>query len=318
MKEEFKYAPGLPGYGTNGLEGELGKSGSSFYYCATIISGNENEIKRKLFNNLSLINNNDEPLGDGRIYNSGDEIMDISGDIYILGNDYNLSYQGNISHSKYFTTEENPQTNKRVFNKYTSGYMVDNILTQNFNLNYINNKCFESSIGGFNTIYYNDVSINDKNLIISYTNGENIIGLVFDQSLNTFRVGSENKNENLQLDFKNLIINNNVPDTSGSVLTNDNVNCPVLYGDVSIGELKTVKNADNVISGLSWNIKQNIWDQLNVNSSLNNSIELNICQIIKNENELNWGQQQTSSVYKINSKASSINIEGFTIIAENN
>ena len=309
MNINFNQSPGLPGYSIKGSKGNVGLLGLSLYYYPKSISNNKDIVLNKINNNVSLID--DEPLKDGKKYNIGDVILDSSGVIYSIIDGIDLFYIGDINTSEFFSRIDISTQNgfERISNKFENGYMIDNILSNNPNVTYTNNNCYDTSIRDYNAIYYNDITNDGKNLLTAYTNGKNTIGLIFDNSINAYRIGNIPKDENIQFDFKNIILNNTATDVSGSVLTNDDINCPLLYGhELSIGDLNAEPSTDGSIT-LKWNIDSSLWEQIITEPS--NSIELNVIQRYNNSSTINWGSSiPTSTIFNIDaSKGSNSSIK---------
>jgi hypothetical protein len=100
---KFEFAPGLPGYGTRGVDGSSGFPGISMYFSA--YDGDDSiSIKSKILDNKVLFPNIDEPLGlDGpiRTFQDGDQFVDRNGRIYLI----------DFSHTNlYYATGQNINT----------------------------------------------------------------------------------------------------------------------------------------------------------------------------------------------------------------
>lgn len=81
MRKKFKFAPGLPGYGTKGDDGLIGSSGLSFYYSSLDGLSDQTDIKNRIENNQVLYGSAD-PLPGDRVYQTGDIFIDVNSRLF--------------------------------------------------------------------------------------------------------------------------------------------------------------------------------------------------------------------------------------------
>jgi len=257
MSNDFKYAPGRPGFGTKGEDGSTGKQGLSMYFTNIDPLNDEDAILTRLNSNEYLWSGINTPLTHERVYVEGDLFMDSDGKMYeiIVIDDSTGELGFQFKHASLnmgFFTSSNIQTTKPsgLNNQYTRyynmnmgpKYIIDNVYT-NQESGYFN---FPATLYGINVkefarIEYSNVPYNVGELEINpftaflssnIQDSNNNIALIRDVSTNTFRLGNvandgSIRNVNFTFDVASLTqtkeasINTFTPNTVlGTILTN--------------------------------------------------------------------------------------------------
>ncbi|MFW6377191.1 MAG: hypothetical protein ACOCZ5_00960 [bacterium] len=106
-KSKFNYAPGIPGYGTEGDDGSAGLSGLSIFISTYSAQTEAPTIGKRISNNQYL-NATKEKLPDGREYKNGDFFIDSESIIYVIdfseGNNFRTTDQKFTASSTVFAS----------------------------------------------------------------------------------------------------------------------------------------------------------------------------------------------------------------------
>ncbi|MGL5692118.1 MAG: hypothetical protein ACRDD8_15060 [Bacteroidales bacterium] len=218
--------PGFNGYGIRGIKGESGMSGNNYHYTPYSIENDMQIVLDKIRNNLKINEiNSYDTLPSGVVYKNNDYICDNKGKIYIYKVDADaLEYTDamlNIKSIFQYSTYENSNRFLRAHNyKYTS----------------INSSISKSSVGFSDVVYstyvnfildFNNLIFNDTNKTQRvypnkiYCNGNGAMYIFKHKDDDEFVIGSPNKNSNLHLIFKNLLIPQNTEYGDNKLNTDD-------------------------------------------------------------------------------------------------
>jgi hypothetical protein len=273
---KFQYAPGLPGYGTQGADGDDGLLGMSIYFSE--FDGDESAaISPKIAaNNILTSDDTSLPGSPTRVYQTGDIFIDINGKVYeidlSLVNKYAPTGE-RLNTSTIFVSGVDTSTDpvfKRYYNAYTDNdkFLVDNVFSGDVG-NYTLSPASVNGIYGlgardFGQIKFVDASINNYLPYTVWNNTTNTgapetaIALVKEYDSNTWRLGNIDNAENvrdvsLSLDFKDVYVGGLDgtgtihASVSGSITTN-NLDLP---GWLKVGGATTLES--------SLDVKENIY-----------------------------------------------------------
>jgi len=233
--EKFKYAPGLPGYGTKGVDGSSGLTGLSMYF--TNLNGIDDHIliKNNILANNILWTAVATPLPNNRTYQTGDLFVDTLGKVYEIkiDNSYpdRFIYTGAyLNTSSIFVSHD---VNDEGILRYSNQYIeTHNIVDSVYSLNVTDYTQYPTTIYGiepinFERIEYSDIApqlgeYNPFTLFTSGTNDSNSIALVRDVNSNQFRLGNLNsdgsiRNVNLIFDVSELRVSKNSVGIDGNI-----------------------------------------------------------------------------------------------------
>ncbi len=185
MSNKFQYAPGLPGYGTQGADGSNGLIGLSMYFCEYDGETQVVAIQSKIVNNeiLSPTVVQNIPGYPSRTYLIGDMFVDLNGKVYEIISQSTGNYiytNSRLNTSTIFT--EGPKTNissveyTRYSNSFgTDKFLVDSVYTATPVINYAQSPDVADGIYGigatdFGRIDYVDNSINNYEPFCIWTN----------------------------------------------------------------------------------------------------------------------------------------------------
>jgi hypothetical protein len=259
MNDKFKFAPGMPGFGTKGIDGSTGSQGLAMYFTDFNPVSDINAINSRIALNFDLWKNFNNPLPDGRTYVTGDLFFDSDGKAYEINAETNTfsSIGGNLNMGGFFVPLGINSDNgfQRYFNSNSSPkYIIDNIYTDAGAINYTESPLNIYGIDpkDFARIEYSNVqklgSLGDPlNPFTVYSSGEvggsddqKSIAIVRDASHNLFRIGNLDdagnlRNVSLIFDVSSLIhtkqsgnyFSANSP--VGSILTNYEINANTLF-----------------------------------------------------------------------------------------
>lgn len=166
---KFKYAPGLPGYGTRGIDGSTGLSGLGMYFCSYDGTSDSITIKSKIIANKILFSI-DEPLSNGRTYQTGDLFIDKNGKVFRIDlNEVNLYTNTNsLLNTSGFLENSGLKTEDdkydRLSNAYSSSkFLIDVVYTDIAPGNYaINPGTVNGGIYNTNSIDFAQVKYVDR------------------------------------------------------------------------------------------------------------------------------------------------------------
>lgn len=135
---KYQYAPGLPGYGTQGADGSNGMLGISTYFTDMDGTSDSLQLKSQIANDyiLQLGSTTSLPGYPSRTYQTGDIFIDKNGRAYEIDlttpNLYSASFARLNTSSIFveqFSTDDALQTYERYSNSFSSGsfFLVDNV-----------------------------------------------------------------------------------------------------------------------------------------------------------------------------------------------
>lgn len=280
---KFNYYSGLLGYGPKGINGTDGLQGLSLYFTDYDVDLNQGVIETAIENNYVLWSTDEPntPLPGGRVYVSGDLIINTRGVVYEINKTTNTFTEtpGQLSKVDFFTTN-NSRTDsgfERWFNKgiasVSTGYIVDNInLNTPVAFNYTDSSIYGIPLNNFTRIEStNVISNNSYNNFTLYSIAENsetddhqAIALIYDPCINTFRLGNvDNSNNirNVNITFDVSLLKYNRPfrfeknTSSGYILTNQEINIPFLFDPNFNSRPSSFKSiAHDASVSISWNL----------------------------------------------------------------
>jgi hypothetical protein len=229
---KFNYAPGMPGYGTRGIDGSTGLTGLSTYFSQYDGNTETSFIKSKIQNNKILFSV-DQALPDGRIYWTGDVFIDRNGNVFEI--DLSLSnlyiFSGiSLNVSGYFEVLKNSPyySFQRLSNRYsTNPILIDVVYTDPGTGDYTTypTSIYSNSPADFAQVKYDDKSIAGYYPFEVWTVGsavdDDAIALVKESINNYWHLGNKNgatvKNATLYLDFKQTFIESSSTNIAGNV-----------------------------------------------------------------------------------------------------
>ena len=279
MNSNFQYAPGLPGYGTQGINGTDGSLGFSMFF--TNLSGvdNKSDIKTRILKEQILWSSDPSiVLPNNRKYQTGDTFVDTLGRVYEinLSDSDKFIFTGtylNTSDIFVFFDKINDIGVLRYHNQYIgTTYAVDSVFSTMVT-DYTQNPDTIYGIKpvNFERIEYSDISpeLRGYNPFTLYTSGvydSNSIALVRNTVDNTFRLGNTYpdkaiRNVNFVFDVshlsvsKNYIVNNAI--ASGEVLTDYEISIPNLKNPIFINAPSFTYKNDIAATDVSiyWNLQ---------------------------------------------------------------
>ena len=282
MSDKFRYAPGMPGFGTKGSDGSAGLQGLSMYFTDFNPDTQASSINTRIANNQILWSTTSDVLPSGRVYVTGDLFVDDQGRVYEINAETDtFQYKfANINTSGYFISAEtttDTYTYNRYFNSNDSPkYIIDNVYAEGFVAYYdIPSEIYNIFPKNFARIEYSNIEQGNYNPFTLYSSGETnpiddhkAIALVRDVNSNTFRLGNLNstgnlRNVNLTFDVSSLkrtkqdISKFNVNTPPGEILTNYEIDANSLFTGVfntnPVSFMSTV-GVDNIT--ISWNLSR--------------------------------------------------------------
>ena len=135
MPRKFIYGPGLPGYGTKGVDGSTGLQGVATYFSAYDGNSDSNTIKSKIENNWELFSGSNS-LPDGRSYITGDIFIDKNAKIFQIDLAIPSLYSdtGIFLNTTVFFSSGPVQESAPKFSRYsnafeTSKFLIDTVYT---------------------------------------------------------------------------------------------------------------------------------------------------------------------------------------------
>jgi hypothetical protein len=245
MTDKFKYAPGMPGFGTKGSDGSTGNQGLAMYFTDLDPVTEIILLNTKIENDWVLWEGSSTSLPDGRPYTTGDLFFDSNGKAYEINAETNTfsSIGGNLNMGGFFVPLGINADNgfQRYFNSNSSPkYIIDNIYTEVGAINYTGSPLtiYGITSENFARIEFSNVVLGQYNPFTVYSSGvtggiddASAIAIVRDVSLNLFRIGNLDdagnlRNVNLVFDVSSLIHTKqpgnyfNPSTAQGSILTN--------------------------------------------------------------------------------------------------
>lgn len=315
---KFKYAPGLPGYGTRGSDGTPGSAGLSTYFSAYNGLTDSITIKSKIIGN-NILFPTVESLPGGRTYLTGDQFVDTNGRIFRI--DFNESNLYVNTSQQLNTTgffEIGPNTvSTPVYTRYSNSYSTDKFLIDVVYAstppgNYTSNPSrIDGSIYGigavdFAQVKYVDNAIGSYHPYTVWTNSTNTtepnqaIALVKEDEGNAWRLGNldgggNQRDVSLYLDF-GTTYGTFKGNFEGSI-TSDNLYLPgwlrvdgdaSLRSNVYVGNNLYVDNNISVGNSVSIDNDLTVSDDINVSGTLNAN-DLDLTGWIKTDGDASFG-----------------------------
>lgn len=250
--DKFKYAPGLPGFGTQGADGLTGAAGNSIYFTDLDLETDSVVVKNRITGNIVLWSSQSGVLTNGKIYADGDIIVDKNGKVWeILLSAPNKYYDSGtvLNTSELFKKTEQLAGGigfTRYSNDFDTGrYIIDNILSTDvpdYTL-YPENRIYGIDPENFARIEYSDMQLNYERFnpftlfsgAATLDNSDNYsIAIVRDVCSNDFRIGNLDDNYNSRgvgiiFDVNRLLVSKdsgnefNSDTQDGAVLTNHEI-----------------------------------------------------------------------------------------------
>ena len=266
---KFQYAPGLPGYGTRGVDGSAGLTGLATYFSAYDGTSDSITIRNKIISNKILFPT-DELLPDypSRVYQTGDVFIDKNGrvfeiDLTLFEKYSNTGQQLNTSgffESGPFTTAA--PIYERYSNAYTiSKFLIDVVYADTPPGNYAANPSETETIYGIGAVNYGKIEYVNKPVgtynyhpFTVWTNATNVtqpersIALVKEHNVDAWHLGNRDQFNTLRtgvdfyLDFSNVYTTQFVGDISTNSLFLPGT--LTVIGDTSLNDLH-VNNVAN-------------------------------------------------------------------------
>ncbi|MDD5649206.1 MAG: hypothetical protein PHF86_02130 [Candidatus Nanoarchaeia archaeon] len=229
---KFNYAPGMPGYGTRGIDGSTGLTGLSTYFSQYDGDTETSFIKSKIQNNKILFSV-DQALPDGRIYWTGDIFIDRNGKVFEIDLSLSNLYKSTsiaLNVSGYFEVLKNSPyySFQRLSNRYsTNPILIDVVYTDPGTGDYTTypTSIYSNSPADFAQVKYDDKAIAGYYPFEVWTIGsavdDDAIALVKESINNYWHLGNKDgatvKNATLYLDFKQTFIESSSTNIAGNV-----------------------------------------------------------------------------------------------------
>lgn len=272
MPRKFVYGPGLPGYGTKGVDGSTGLLGLATYFSAYDGNADSVTIKSKIIANKELFSTDDLLPGyPERVYQTGDIFIDKNARVFQIDfNESNLYLDtGIFLNTSGFFTELGTQTNYPQFTRYSNSYITEKFLIDVvYSDNVGNYTSYPTSIYDNTPNYFAQVKYVDQALVTNFngwypfqvwTTGivgdEDSIALAREENSNAWHLGNKDggvlRDVSLYLDFADISIPGNLQIDGSLYLPN----LPVRSSESealwwSSSEGKIVKGAPAV--GFTW------------------------------------------------------------------
>lgn len=213
MPEKFKYAPGKPGFGSKGNDGEPGNQGFAMYFTDLDPVTQSTLINVRIENNNALWSGQTTALPNGRNYITGDLFFDSEGRTYEIDAESNtFTYKfASLNMGGFFLPLEISSSDgfERYFNSNTSPkYIIDNVYTSTGSINYtqVPSSIYGLSPINFTRIEYTNIKPNSGNYypFTIYSSepagGTNTkaLALVYDDVNSMFRLGNLDDTGNIR------------------------------------------------------------------------------------------------------------------------
>jgi hypothetical protein len=227
MNRKFIYGPGLPGYGTKGIDGSSGLLGLAVYFSAYDGNSDTLTIKGKIIANKELLPNDDPLPGyPVRIYQNGDIFIDKNARIFQIDLDEPNLYKdtGIFLNTSGFFTEGPLQGSAPGFQRYSNSFETEKFLIDVVYTNSVGDytqypiSIYDNPATYFATVSYigSDVlpNLNGWYPFNVWTIGsptpDNAIALSRESAANNWHFGNRNAgvvgNANLFLDFQEVFL----------------------------------------------------------------------------------------------------------------
>jgi len=227
---KFDYAPGLPGYGTKGIDGSAGLLGLGLYFAEYDGTTDTTILTSKITNNKLLsVSDVTLPGYPKRIYQTGDYFVDKNGRVYKIDLSLSNKYvytSTRLDTSAIFSIGPTTSNANVEYTRYSNSYTTDKILldvvdsataVSNYALAPSSaNGIYGIGAADFAQVKYVDNSVNSYEPFEIWSNTNNVanpekaIALVKEYGGNTWRFGNSLggvvRDVSLCLDFKNVNI----------------------------------------------------------------------------------------------------------------
>ena len=228
---KYDFAPGMPGYGTKGVDGSSGLLGMGFYFSEYDGLSNAATISSKIINNKLLFSLDvtlpGYPL---RIYQEGDVFLDKNGQVFritVPGSGTFVDTGTGLDTGNIFTQGPNTNIAPVTFTRYSNSfayadrrYLLDTVNSATAISNYALAPSSANGIYGigardFSKIIYTDNSVNSYEPFVLYSNTndtgtpEKSIALVKESDSCNWRLGNltggaAQRDVSLIFDFSNI------------------------------------------------------------------------------------------------------------------
>ena len=263
MPRKFVYGPGLPGYGTRGVDGSAGLTGVATWFSSYDGASDTVTIKSKIIANKELFSNDDLIPGyPTRTYQDGDIFIDRNARIYQIDFAETNLYKdtGVFLNTSGFFTSGPAQLLGPGFQRYsnqfeTEKYLIDTVYTNSVG----DYTTYPTSIYDNAPLYYGNVEYIGSDVEPDFTNyypfqvwtvpgatgGSNefnSIALVREKNQNAWHFGNKDgvtlRDASLHLDFKDIYSGGTYHGAIDGTITTTNIQIPGWLNvglDVSIG-----------------------------------------------------------------------------------
>lgn len=281
---KFSFSPGLPGYGSRGVDGSSGGQGVSIYFSTFVGTSDSVTLNSRITNNLDL-QTAGAALPDGRAYVTGDSFIDSVGKVF------NINIAGGLTYGKYEYSGSQLSTSAEFddsgldttggFNRFVNDWVsAKKIYDQVYTINPGNP--YSTALAGslyiditqdFSRINYCDYDINSYYPYQAWIAGidEDGIGLVRESAANNWHLGNLDDSDvqraiNLTLDFTKVSM------LDASIKGDSTFADSSFNGIVTFNAANTFNNT-NTFNGIN---------TFNANNIFNNSILLNDASLALN------------------------------------
>ena len=257
MAKKFEYAPGLPGYGTRGVDGSAGVTGLSTYFSSYDGDTDVASLRTRILSN-NILYSSAAPLPDSREYQDGDIFIDKNAKVWVINFAVTNKYEDTgiqINTSGLFDSDGLVTYNG--YDRYANLHNATPLLIDNvFSIAAANYAQTPSHLYGNQTRNYGQIKYVGSDspdpsiayyAFAAYTTGEtdsDAFAIVKEIGTNTFRIGNVSdsgatnlRNTSLVLDFSDVSISGNL-DILGDLYVNA-INAPNLKvtGDASFNDV---------------------------------------------------------------------------------
>ncbi|HRT03930.1 MAG TPA: hypothetical protein P5513_08320, partial [Candidatus Diapherotrites archaeon] len=270
MPRKFIYGPGLPGYGTAGMDGSSGLTGLGVFFSAYDGNSDTVTIKGKIIANKELFpNNNNIPGYPTRKYQTGDIFIDKNARVFQIDlNEPNLYKDtGIFLNTSGFFTEGPPQALSPGFQRYSNSFETEKFLIDVVYTNLVGDYTqYPTSIYDNATTYFGKVSYIGNDILPDLNgwypfevwtignniSGNNAIALARRGDTNEWHFGNFDNNllrdVSIFLDFNDIYCPSIAKATSTSILYWDSVTGRISHGTPPSGMIMTNYGPNKVIT----------------------------------------------------------------------
>ena len=269
MPRKFVYAPGLPGYGTRGVDGETGLLGLATYFSAYDGNSDSVTIKSKIIANKELFSNDVEIPGyPERVYQAGDIFIDKNARIFQIDFTESNLYKdtGIFLNTSGFFSEGPPQTVAPEFQRYSNAFETDKFLIDTVYTNSVGDYTqYPTTIYSNNPRYYARVDYIGEDVVVDLNGyypfqvwsiggldpANNAVALSREENSNAWHFGNSNlgviRDVSLYLDFSDIYCPSIRSGTGSLILYYNTATGRVTYGSSPSGMTMSNYNASGQI-----------------------------------------------------------------------